>query len=848
MNSEPDYYLKDKEKIKYYNTYNHINKIIKCKKENIPLNFKNSTELDISPFIKINNELLKLKKDINKNKEKKKHFHKETKRMHNIIFNNNYQKANFQDKNKDNEKYKFLEFKKKLEVLNETIKNKNKQFILFNSNNSINKEEYNSNGKYNEQNAHKDNEKNLSKDNNLETKNQFNIFDKTNAYINECNKINYENNPIECDELINNKIKNKIKKQNYFPNSSKKLKTKLNKEIIKNLIKEINFNNIDYLTYRYKSSNNILDNDENHKILNTLNEYETKKKRYGNGNIVSFLNKHKSLIKKDIKNKNVLNNNIYNNNNNFKEEIMNFAFFNYNKSNKNINNKIIDRYGDENNLITDNYNFFKKNKNIFQKTSFEIYIKSNNYLKNKYLNIIKELNIQIQKLENEIKHSKEALQKLIYTKKQFKILNIHYIDSFSYYETKKYNSYYQENNDNNKDNNAVENKLFFDSMNSMKKTYEFISDKITKKNSYIKIKNKFLLKSVIYKKKITKYNFTNNSFRQMSFDYNNNNYIKIENILNNISYNINYNKKINRYNTNQNNIIYCLYPYSIKKILSFSLTTKKFVLQEYIDTCSFKKNLIRNSFNEKSGNVYLNYNDYFYIITGLNYNMFYIYNQSNKTMKKLENLNFNHKNGNLVSFNDKIYCISGDYTKKVELYSKINNKWNIVSELNKTRTNFSSCIFKDKYLFVIFGFDAYSKEYINSIEYIDLIKNNSKWKYLNFENNVNFTSFFTDIIPIPINEDNLLLLGGFNSKTGINEYYKLNLKLLNTSPKKVLTIEKSNNKLFFNKKNNGNFIFDSNLYKYKDENNIILYSAFDQNLQVHIFIEKGYQHKIYNFN
>ena len=76
--------------------------------------------------------------------------------------------------------------------------------------------------------------------------------------------------------------------------------------------------------------------------------------------------------------------------------------------------------------------------------------------------------------------------------------------------------------------------------------------------------------------------------------------------------------------------------------------------------------------------------------------MFYIYNQSNKTMKKLENLNFNHKNGNLVSFNDKIYCISGDYTKKVELYSKINNKWNIVSELNQEQARCIDIAHKSK--------------------------------------------------------------------------------------------------------------------------------------------------------
>ena len=622
--------------------------------------------------------------------------------------------------------------------------------------------------------------------------------------------------------------------------------------------------NINYLTYRSKSCNNIFDKNDNNKFYNIYKKYESLKINNGNNIIYAFSNKQNSAIHKDIKEKTILRENTYDNKNNLKHEINDFQFFAYNKSNKNINKKIIDRYGEENYLISDNYELFKIKKTNLQKTSFQVFIKSNNYSKIQYLNIIKDLNKKIMQLENEMRQSKIKIVQLMNYSRRFQNLNINYIDSFSYDKTEqslkkihifkniiKNNSNFEENSFNYKESNDEINHLFFHKINPNKKYYEIEADKLNIKKS--DINNRSISKSVIYKKKILKNNLTNNkSFRQMSFDfnYNNINYIKIENILNNTSINYYYNINNNKKNKNKiyNNIIYTLYPYSIKKILSFSLSTRKFTLEEYIDTCSFKKNVIlNNEQNEKCSNAYLNHNGYFYIVTGKNYNMFYIYNPSNKTMKKLENLNFNHKNGNLVSFHDKIFCISGDYTKKVEKYSELKDKWNIISELNKIRSNFNACIFEDRYLFVFFGYDAYSKEYINSIEYIDLIKNNSKWKYLNYKNNFNISSFLTNIIAIPI-ENNILLFGGYNNKKELNEYYQLNLEFLNSNYKNIITIEKFHNNLIFNENNNNAFMFDCNLYKYYDENNNILYTGFDHNFQVHIFREKNFQHEIYTFN
>ena len=65
--------------------------------------------------------------------------------------------------------------------------------------------------------------------------------------------------------------------------------------------------------------------------------------------------------------------------------------------------------------------------------------------------------------------------------------------------------------------------------------------------------------------------------------------------------------------------------------------------------------------------------------------------------------------------------------------------------MNIERSFFSSCIIKDRYLFVFFGYNYQNKKYLDSIEYLDmleynlnLINNNSQkcdsnsWRYLKY--------------------------------------------------------------------------------------------------------------------
>ena len=392
-----------------------------------------------------------------------------------------------------------------------------------------------------------------------------------------------------------------------------------------------------------------------------------------------------------------------------------------------------------------------------------------------------------------------------------------------------------------------------------------------KKFTTTTLTNRSISKKIIYdnydSNSITTLNNNNNTLNLNNmYSYNNlNNLNSINNYRYNLNYNYNKNPSIknsievidiyyNNVNTIKNNdniynyeMIYTLYPFSNKNILHFSLKTKQFYLKEFIDTCSFKKNIVAQ--NESNGNIFLNYQGNFYIITGQNYDSFYIYNPNNKTMKKLSNLNYNHSNGNLISVNKRIFCMSGDYTKYVEEYMEMNDNWSVISQLHQERSNFNSCTINNKFIFIFLGYNSLSKQYLDTIEYIDITNENSKWEYLNYKNNSNTSLCLTNFAMIPINDNKIIIFGGYNYfQKQINEYYQINLELNldNNIYNKISTIEKLNGAQFTEKYNNS-YIFNCNFNRYKDENNNNYYAGFDKDLNVHIFNENNYQHEIFNF-
>ena len=208
-------------------------------------------------------------------------------------------------------------------------------------------------------------------------------------------------------------------------------------------------------------------------------------------------------------------------------------------------------------------------------------------------------------------------------------------------------------------------------------------------------------------------------------------------------------------NKKENKSIFALF-YSknnCNKIQNFQISAICFDPEE----ASFKikkienKNFIKyfyesiNKNNNTNKNIYLMKNEDYFIVTGRNTNKFYKYNFTNNKLEQKSDLNYNHCNGGMIYYNDQIICLSGNLTKKVEVFSENNNIWLDLPEMNIERSFFSSCIIKDRYLFVFFGYNYQNKKYLDSIEYLDmleynlnLINNNSQkcdsnsWRYLKY--------------------------------------------------------------------------------------------------------------------
>ena len=68
----------------------------------------------------------------------------------------------------------------------------------------------------------------------------------------------------------------------------------------------------------------------------------------------------------------------------------------------------------------------------------------------------------------------------------------------------------------------------------------------------------------------------------------------------------------------------------------------------------------------------------------------------------------------MLKYNENIICIGGSYNKKVELYNELKNEWTDLPELQIERSNFASVLFKNKYIFCLFGFNLPTKQYLNS--------------------------------------------------------------------------------------------------------------------------------------
>ena len=431
-------------------------------------------------------------------------------------------------------------------------------------------------------------------------------------------------------------------------------------------------------------------------------------------------------------------------------------------------------------------------------------------------------------------------------------------------------------------------------------------NKISKTNIKFNDKSNYFLNNL---KINTRTNLINNQIqnkegnidkRKESNNTNLGNFLKNSSLLNNSNNNILYSQQsqttlnssnINKFNSNEykskfsnietypneNKYIFSLY-YSINthnknrnikiSAICFDPEDSKFKTKS-IDDIYFKKNFNEsiNKVNNANKSIYLIKNDDFYIVTGGNCNKFYKYIFKENKLEQKWDLKYNHSNGGLISYNDQIICLSGNFNKKVEVFSENNKIWSELPEMQIERSYFSSCIIKNRFLFVFFGYNYQNKKYLDTIEFFDILnynintnnenyqKDNSiHWRYLKY-NYFNSSPSFNNInligaLAINYNDEKIILFGGKNclNKENNNGYYQF---ILNENDFDENDVNSYIERVIVKNMQNYFFNFD---YKYLEDlnrNNIMkehAFVAFDNSYNIHLLKLSTMNHEIYHFN
>ena len=225
---------------------------------------------------------------------------------------------------------------------------------------------------------------------------------------------------------------------------------------------------------------------------------------------------------------------------------------------------------------------------------------------------------------------------------------------------------------------------------------------------------------------------------------------------------------------------------------------------------------------------------------------------------KLSDLKFSHFFGNLIycELNSCLYCLGGINSKKCEIYrndeviftnlssdKKILQKtWESLPDLNVSRHECSS-IFHNNFLYIFFGYNNLTNFNNNTIERMNVQKNEN-WEILSYTNpsylNVNLNSHST----IRYNENEILILGGFDGKTYRDSVIIFNLKTSSFHQTQLKIPELKKNTYYY-------FFKESSFVKLKEyenkiENSLPNYCLFDSNNRLHIVNTRKFQYQIIN--
>lgn len=317
----------------------------------------------------------------------------------------------------------------------------------------------------------------------------------------------------------------------------------------------------------------------------------------------------------------------------------------------------------------------------------------------------------------------------------------------------------------------------------------------------------------------------------------------------------------NNLNTELNDILannICLYRiYDSRRILRFDLAQKDYQIVEFIDYDSFDTNY--NSICS----IVLNTLDGFFVLTGIQNDILYYYNNEKITMSKVTKFTHNHSHGALIldEINSSIIALSGWHNAKVEKYTNTklilsqytsNNEktTDIISlpDMTIERSESGYLYYNNDTIFAFFGYCYPKQQYIETVEYLLVNTSTRKgkmvWQTLSYKLNDNNTNTLIKAHGIAmINEDEVLILGGFNglSETSVEKLLRFDIK--------ALLFEEINRKLPNIDLNHCyNFAKESQFINYEDENNNMFLANIDEMDNVHIIETSSLNYDLFKFD
>ena len=258
-------------------------------------------------------------------------------------------------------------------------------------------------------------------------------------------------------------------------------------------------------------------------------------------------------------------------------------------------------------------------------------------------------------------------------------------------------------------------------------------------------------------------------------------------------------------------------------IIFYNFDMKLFQLLSFTDSCGFDQQY------NKNGSILLNLFDGLLILSGKNNDYLFYYNSLRNTIYKVAKLLENHSNGGLIYYErDKtVFSLSGQYNKIVEKCSDFNlNSFNKVihssylNEMKVERCDSPYIILNEIYLYTFFGYNNKTNRYLNTIERLNLLKQN-QWELINYFNENLLATSRKSFATFKVNEEELLFIGGFSDDMPIDTFFTFNVKssLFNQIEKKLPEIEINQ---YYDFQRNSNFVcyFERFYYNFDSKNDL----------------------------